>query len=77
VHADGQAISAKVPIAQPTSQKGVRDRAFAQGNPGSQAKTDRFSTGEGALKRKMGSIGKVRCSRKFIPVASSSAFSGN
>jgi hypothetical protein len=63
---------------QPTpSQKDVGTKAFAQGNSGPQTKIDRFSAGFGVLKRSMGSIGKVRRFRNFIPVALSSTFSGN
>jgi hypothetical protein len=49
LHADGQAFSAKLPLAGPTPQKGIGNRAFAQGNPGFQTKINHFSTDNGIM----------------------------
>ena len=72
-----EAISASLPITRAISQKGFRHGVFAQGKPGSKAKIDRFHAAFGVVKQKMGSIGKVRASRRSTPVVCSSAVSGN
>jgi hypothetical protein len=60
-----------------TSQKGIGHRAFAQRESWLTGENRPLQRRFGALKRKMGSICKVRRFRKFFPAALSSAFSGN
>jgi len=62
----GKPFPQSYPLPEQIRRKGIGNGAFAQGHPGPQAKIDRFSPGFGALKRKMGSIGKVLCSRKLF-----------
>ena len=54
----------------------IRVRSFSV-SPSAEEEIDGFSAVFGVLKLELGSFCKVRCVRKFIPVALSSAFSGN